>query len=150
MIEPELARELKQAGLEWSPAKGDHFMIPDGELSEDVFTLNDQTILIQSFNNEYTVTFHGSVEWALDHVMLTDVVWLPTETQLREAIMQRLSGNAAMLLYGSRTDYRCRFRYMDEEYMFQGDSAEEAYAEGLLYLLRNKAQPQRPRWVETA
>lgn len=150
MIEPELARQLKQAGLEWHPAKRDNFMIPGGDLSEDVFTLNDQTILIQMFNDEYTVTFHGSVEWALDHVMVADVLWLPSETQLREAIQQRLGGDSAILLYGSQVGYRCSFIYLDQERVFQGLSAEEAYAQALLFLLRREAQPQRRRWVETA
>ena len=150
MIESELARQLKQAGLEWHPAKRDNFMIPGSELSEDVFTLSDQTILIQAFNDEYTVTFHGSVEWALDHVMLADVVWLPTETQLREAIQQRLGGDGSILLYGSRTGYRCSFIYREQERVFEGVSAETAYAQALLYLLRREAQPERRRWVETA
>lgn len=150
MIEPELARQLKQAGLEWQPAKRDNFMIPGGDLAEDVFTLNDQTILIHTFNEEYTVTFHGSVEWALDHVMLTDVIWLPTETQLREAIQQRLSGDGSILLYGSRAGYRCSFIYLEQERVFEGLTAEVAYAQALLYLLRREAQPERRRWVETA
>jgi hypothetical protein len=150
MIEPELARQLKQAGLEWQPTKGDTFMIPGGELAEEVFTLNDQTILIQTFNDEYAVTFHGSVEWALDHVMLADVIWLPNETQLREAIQQRLGGDGAILLYGSQAGYRCSFIYLDQERVFQGLRAEEAYAQALLYLLRRESQPQRRRWVETA
>lgn len=149
MIEPELARQLKQAGLEWSPTKRDNFMIPGGELAEDVFTLNDQTILIQAFNDEYAVTFHGSVEWTLDHVMLADVVWLPSESQLREAILQRLGEDAAIMLFGSRIAYRCSFIYQEQERAFQGASAEEAYAQALLYLLQRQVQPRR-RWVETA
>lgn len=150
MIEPELARQLKQAGLEWHPAKRDSFMIPGSDLAEDVFTLSDQTILVQAFNNEYTVTFHGSVEWALDQVMLADVIWLPSETQLREAIQQRLDGDGSLLLYGSRAAYRCSFIYLEQERVFEGINAEEAYAQALLYLLRRQAQPQRRRWVETA
>ena len=143
-----MAYRLKQAGLEWQPAKRDNFMIPDGDLGGEIFTLNDQTILVQSFNNEYAVTFHGSVEWALDHVMLTDVLWLPSETQLREAILQRLGTEGMIMLYGSRIGYRCSFMFEEQERVFLGTNAEDAYAQALLYLLRR--EPQRRRLVKTA
>jgi hypothetical protein len=150
MIDPKLALQLKENGLEWQPAKRDNFMIPDGELADEVFTLNDQTILVQPVNGEYTVMFHGSAEWALDNVLLADVIWLPSETQLREAIQARLDGeNSAVTLLWNSTDYRCMLRHADQEQVFEGATAEYVYAHALLFLLRGE-RLAKGRWVQTA
>lgn len=149
MIDPELAQQLRQAGLIWSPAKRDNFMIPGGDLARDVFSLNDQTILIHNVNGEYAVTFHGSVEWALDHVMLVDVVWLPTETQLREQLQRRLGDRATVTLQASGHMYKCLI-YADGEQTFTGATAEQAYGNALLYLLQHAESDQGPQWVEAA
>lgn len=140
MIDPELAQQLRQAGLRWVPAKHDQFMIPGGDLANEVFSLNDQTILIHSVNGEYAVTFHGSVEWALDHVMLTDVVWLPSETQLREAIQRRLGARAVVELHASDRAYTCQISSLGE-YAFEGATAEQAYGQALLFLLQAADAP---------
>lgn len=150
MIEMELAQQLREAGLDWSPAKHDNFVIPNSGLGDQIFSLNDQTILIQSVNGEYAVTFHGSVEWALDHVMLTDVVWLPSETQLREAIQLRLGGDTALVaLEWSAVGYHCTIRHLEQQYTFDGRTADHAYANALLFLLRLQRSDTGP-WVKTA
>lgn len=150
MIDPKLALQLKESGLEWQPAKRDNFMIPDGELADEVFTLNDLTILVQPVNGEYTVMFHGSAEWALDNVLLADVIWLPSETQLREAIQVRLGGERpAMTLLWDTTGYRCVVRHSDQEQLFEGMTAEQAYAYALLFLLRGE-RLAKGRWVQSA
>jgi len=151
MIDPSVALQLKQAGLVWQPAKRDNFMIPGGELAGEIYTLNDQTILIHSLNGEYAVTFHGSVEWALDHVLLADVLWLPSETQLREEIQLRLGGDAAALTLRWQTaGYRCTLVHLDQEHTFENASAEHAYAQALLFLLEREQQLRSRRWVESA
>lgn len=141
MIEPTLAQRLQESGLIWQPAKRDMFVIPDGDLARDVFTLTDQTILIQQASGQYVVTFHGSVEWALDHVMLADVVWLPSETQLREAIQLRLGGERASVELAWRIDgFRCTIVHLGQQYQFEGNTAEHAYALALLHLLQAEQQ----------
>ena len=150
MIDPKLALQLKDNGLEWQPAKRDHFMIPGGELADEVFTLNDLTILVQPVNGEYTVMFHGSAEWALDNVLLADVIWLPSETQLREAIQARLGGKTpAVTLVWNAAGYRCVARHADQEQVFEGATAEQVYGYALLFLLRSE-QLAQGRWVQTA
>jgi hypothetical protein len=150
MIDPKLALQLKENGLEWQPTKRDNFMIPGGELADEVFTLNDLTILVQPVNGEYTVMFHGSAEWALDNVLLADVIWLPSETQLREAIQVRLGGeNPAAMLLWEPTGFRYVVRQADQEQSFTGSTAEQAYAHALLSLLRSE-QLAKGRWVESA
>ena len=44
MIGVQAAQQLKQAGLTWKPGPGDHFVIPDRDLDEDVFVLSNMTI----------------------------------------------------------------------------------------------------------
>ncbi|MCZ7671506.1 MAG: hypothetical protein M5U34_32405 [Chloroflexi bacterium] len=33
------------------------------------------------------ITFHGTSEWALDHIFMEEVVWMPTEEQLRQELV---------------------------------------------------------------
>ena len=137
MISPQLALELREAGLIWQPAKHDLFMIPNTGLAEQVFTLNDQTILVMKLHGEYAITFHGSTEWALDHVMLRDVIWLPSEAQLREAIQLRLGGEQPSLaLRWNNGGYSCSIVDFEAEQLFDGESAADAYGHALLLLLR--------------
>ncbi len=151
MIDPGLALQLREAGLEWLPANRDNFMIPGGELAAEVFSLNDQTILVQNLKGETTVTFHGSAEWALDDVLLADVVWLPTETQLREAVQQRLVGDdPSLTLQWGAGGYRCILNHYDQQHEFTAAAAEDAYGAALLFLLRREQQARGRRWVNTA
>ncbi len=151
MINPALALQLKEAGLEWLPTNRDNFMIPGGELANEVFSLNDQTILVQNLKGQTTVTFHGSAEWALDNVLLADVVWLPTETQLREAIEQRLGGDTpSVILQWAEDGYRCILNHYDQQQEFVAAEAEDAYGGALLFLLRREQQSRGRRWVNTA
>lgn len=151
MIDPALALQLREAGLEWLPASRDNFMIPGGELANEVFSLNDQTILVQNLKGETTVTFHGSAEWALDDVLLADVVWLPTETQLREAVEQRIGGDGPSLtLQWSVDGYRCVLNHHEQQHEFAAAVAEDAYGGALLFLLQRERQGRGRRWVNTA
>jgi len=136
MISPQLALELRDAGLVWQPAKHDLFMIPNTGLADQVFTLNDQTILVMKLHGEYAITFHGSTEWALDHVMLHDVIWLPSEAQLRESIQLRLGGEQpSVTLRWDANGYRCVVIDFEVEHSFSGDSAAEVYGRALLHIL---------------
>lgn len=137
MLTVELALQLKQAGLEWQPAERDHFVLPESDLAQDVFTVSDRTTLVQQISGQWTVTFHGVVEWALDSVLLSDVVWLPTETQLREAIQLRLGGEQpCVTLRWQMEGYRCSIRHFAQTHDFAADIADEAYVQALLFLLR--------------
>ncbi len=139
MIDVRLALQLRDAGLQWRPARRDNFTLPNSDLAHEVFTLNDVTILVEKIKGEMTVTFHGSAEWALDDVRLADVVWLPTETQLREEIQLRLGGEAPSLsLHWDLNGYRCTIRHLEQEHTFQEATGEHAYAMALLFLLQRE------------
>jgi hypothetical protein len=135
MIAIELARRLKRAGLGWQPAERDCFLIPDRGLDDQIFVINRLTTLIQSYKGQPTVTFHGTSEWALDDVLLTEVIWLPSESQLREALADRIGPDAPLRLDRSASGYRCLIADADQMREFDAAGAEDAYALALLALL---------------
>ena len=83
MVSIELARELRAAGLAWVPARGDHFVVPDRNMDDDVFVLSDMTIEVHDFASGPVIGFNGTTEWALDSLEQQAALWLPTEGQLR-------------------------------------------------------------------
>lgn len=141
MLSLTLAQELKAAGLNWTPAKNDFFAIPDRELDEGVYVISDMTVLVEPVNGQLAVTFHGAVEWALDHVFVTDLIWLPTETQLRELLEQRLLGEIepALQLTSTADGYWCEIRFQGERLLFEAFGASEAYGAALLHVLKHGA-----------
>jgi hypothetical protein len=85
------------------------------------------------------VAFHGTAEWALDYIFTSEVVWVPTEEQLREALEEqlRLTSDKADLTLTRRDDiYRCSVRLGGIERSFDAPTAGEAYGRALLYLLK--------------
>ena len=136
----DLARELKQAGLEWRPALHDRFAIPDRGLDDRVFVIGDLLSTLQSVQGRQVVSFHGSLEWALDSLVTSEVVWVPSEGQLREMVevwlrMDNPNGSALTLRKVEGSSY-CDFAYQGREYSFEGAGAPEAYARALLFFLR--------------
>ncbi|GAA0941048.1 hypothetical protein [Pseudonocardia zijingensis] len=89
MISVELALRLREAGLEWTPASGDRFVIPGREMDADVFVVSELTIDVHQAPTGPLIRFNGTTEWALDSVPQEAVVWLPHEGQLREALGSR-------------------------------------------------------------
>jgi hypothetical protein len=139
MLSVSLAQELKAAGLKWTPAKNDFFAIPDRELDEGIYVISDMTVLVELVNGQLAATFHGAVEWALDHVLIADLVWLPSESQLRELLEQRLLGEAepALQLTSTADGYWCEIRFRGERLLFEAFGACEAYGAALLHVLKN-------------
>lgn len=86
MITLELAQRLRAAGLPWSPASGDRFVIDGRDMDEHVFVVSELTIDVHDGPGGRVLRFNGTTEWALDSVEADDVVWLPHEGQLRAAL----------------------------------------------------------------
>ncbi|HEX5689386.1 MAG TPA: hypothetical protein VFX76_05260 [Roseiflexaceae bacterium] len=139
MVDIELARRLKRAGLVWQPAERDCFLVPDRGMDDQVFVVNHLTTLIQNYKGQPTVTFHGTSEWALDDVLLTEVVWLPSETQLREALAQQIGPDAPLRLDRTAKGYRCQIADADQMREFNALRADDAYALAVLALLEEQA-----------
>jgi hypothetical protein len=127
MIPVALARQLRQAGLRWKPARGDRFVVPDREMDDDVFVLSDMTIEVHVLPERTVIGFNGTVEWALDDVDIDEAVWLPREDQLRS-----LLGGGFERLERDGDGYRVHH----SRGTFTAPTADEAYALALLDLVR--------------
>jgi hypothetical protein len=135
-----LAKKLKAAGLPWTPAKNDFFAIPDRDLDDVVFVISDMTVFVENVKGELAVHFHGAVEWALDYILVAELVWLPTEAQLRERLEQHLLGEPepALKLVSTADGYCCEIQFRGEILTFEAFGASEAYGMALLHLLKNR------------
>lgn len=141
------AQQLKAAGLPWIPAEHDHFAIPDRGLDERVFVIADMTVLVQVLHGSPAVTFHGTAEWALDYLVVSETVWLPSEEQLRRLLEQRLLDPGLNPGDGGRDEapalrlerlpggHRCTIGWRGRAPAFDATEASEAYAAALLYIL---------------
>jgi hypothetical protein len=134
VITRELAESLAVHGLEWVPASGDRFLVPDRELDEEVFVVSGMSVEVAELEFGAEMRFNGTVEWALDSIAQAEVIWLPREDQLRTALGARFDrlerqggategwtgGWVVVLVDGSR---------------FADIDAERAYARALLSVL---------------
>jgi hypothetical protein len=135
MISTELAKRLKSAGLEWQPSERDFFMMPEHNLDEHIFVVSALPALVQNLHGEMSITFHGSIEWALDYVVLTEAVWLPTETQLRVALAAAIGDDAPLRLDRTTAGYRLQIASGADMLDFESGDAEDTYALALLQVL---------------
>jgi hypothetical protein len=133
MVSVALARRLQQSGLVWNPAVHDRFAIPDRDLDGQVFALNDLSTELHEFGTMRAITFNGAVEWSLDWILSEDVVWLPTEAQLRHQL-----GDAFEKLEATDDGYRCAFSVDGGTEYADAHAAADAYATALLRLLENE------------
>ena len=131
VLSPALARALRDAGLQWTPARGDSFVMPDRDMDSDVFVLSDMTIEVHQFPSGPVIGFNGTTEWALDSVEQSQALWLPAEHQLRE-----LLGDAFAGLAPTGDGYRVTLRVDGTTSGYHGDDPAEAYAQALLHLLQ--------------
>lgn len=134
MISVELARRLRNAGLKWNPTNGDRFFIPDRNLDDRVFTISEMTVDVRPAPGGRVIAFNGTVEWALDAIMQRDVIWLPSETQLRE-----LLGEHFMALTRVDGRYRCEIEIAGERHTYDHADAAETYGVALLHRLQRQA-----------
>ena len=130
MITRDLAIELARRGLPWQPASGDRFHVPDRDLDDDVFVVSGMAIEVRELPSGAEMRFNGTVEWALDSIAQEEVIWLPREDQMRDALgerflrLERLAGETGgyvVVLTGEE-------RHVDID-------AERAYARALLAVL---------------
>ncbi len=83
VIRLDLAIRLRDAGVTWEPATGDHFAIPDRDLDDETFVLSDMIVGIHELPRGTVIGFNGTTEWALDDIERDEAIWLPREDQLR-------------------------------------------------------------------
>jgi hypothetical protein len=86
VIDLDLGTALRDAGLAWTPAAGDRFVVLDRDLDDQVFVVSDMVIEARETPSGSLLAFNGTTEWALDSLEVQDAVWLPREDQLRELL----------------------------------------------------------------
>ena len=132
MISYDLAKQLDEAGLDWVPSEGDKFAIPGRNLDGEVFTVSGMTIEVQPVVGGKRIAFNGAVEWALDSIMQSEAIWLPSESQLRD----RLGGTFRQLSQ-DRDGYVCLVSFDGTEHGFRAANPADAYAKALLELVED-------------
>lgn len=139
MISLETARQLKEAGLSWSPQTNDFFAVPDRGLDKFIFVISDIMTTVEVRKKLSVISFQGTVEWALDYVIISEAVWLPREDQLRKLTISYLSeqDQPALRLESTPEGYRCEIRFQDQWHIFEAKQASEAYGASLYYLMKN-------------
>ncbi len=126
----EMATRLRAAGLTWNPARFDFFHIPDRHLDDQVFVVADLSVDVQRLADGIAaITFNGAVEWSLDYILQQDVVWMPTETAIRERL-----GSHLRSLETTGDGYRCTVDLDGESVAVDAATAADAYAEAWLRL----------------
>jgi hypothetical protein len=142
MIPLTLAQDLKAAGLVWRTNNYDFFAVPDRGLDDRLFVLADMMAYTELVQGWPVVAFHGTAEWALDYILTSEVVWVPTEEQLREALIDQLvytdGAAGGLILSGRAGSYRCEVEIGSQTLCFDAPTAGEAYGLALLSLLRQK------------
>lgn len=144
MIALDIAKQLKDAGLPWQPELLDFFGLPDRAMDERIFVISDMLVTIDVLQGMQIVSFQGASEWALDYMVTLDTVWIPREDQLRKALEGALmaTGRPELLVSSRLGGYRIEFHLDDERLSFEAADLDEAYAAGLLHVLR--AQQSQP------
>lgn len=138
MISLELAQSLKNAGLVWQADLHHFFAIPERGFDDRVFVISDLMAHLDLLKGWPIVAFHGAVEWALDYILTTEVVWMPTEAQLRQELEEILLDEPEVLLQLSwqPQGYICDIRFRGESMSFTAKIASEAYGLALLHILQ--------------
>ncbi len=138
MLSLPTARALKEAGLLWTPAAFDFFAVSDRGLDDHLFVISEMPAGIALLQGQPVVSFQGAVEWALDFIATIDVIWVPTEAQLREHLTARLltEPNASLSLRATADRCWCDLKFRDHAHTFEAANGSEAYAAALLTLLR--------------
>lgn len=138
MLTTGTAQELREAGVRWVPQTLDFFVVPVPGLENQVFVISDMAILAEALHGHQAITFHGSVEWSLDHVWVGEALWLPREEQLRALLAAELSrrGDWRLALEFDAGGCQCTMELGQTGERFTGQDASECLAAALLHCLR--------------
>jgi hypothetical protein len=139
-----IARQLRDAGLSWTPERGDRFVVADRDMDDEVFVLSDMTIELHHYPGGPVIGFNGTTEWALDSVGQQDALWVPTESQLRE-----LLGAAFVRLERFNDGHRVMVSRAGVERSISAPTAADAYGLALLDAIRAFQDAERAHeWAE--
>ena len=134
VISRPFAQALRDAGLTWTPVKGDWFVIPDHGLDDLEFVVSDMVVETRRMAlGRQVLAFNGTTEWAMDMLAASEALWLPREDQLRELLGEAFIGLEH--LPGETPGYAVSMLVGDSEERFVDIDVESAYARAALALL---------------
>lgn len=132
MLSIQLAKDLRAAGLVWKPSLFDFFHIPDRDLDDQQFVIADLSVDVQHLADGIAaISFNGAVEWSLDYILTQDVIWVPTEGQLRDLLADRL-----VSLSRTADGYSVKFNTGTGDARVIASTAPDAYGTALLSILK--------------
>jgi hypothetical protein len=134
MIDTALAQALQSAGLRWRPQNGDWFCVCD---ETDAWLIAPSGVELGMLDGRPVLMFHGASEWAFDTVWAGDVIWLPSASQLQDALLQALGADASVTLDITPTGSRCRAQCGDWRYEASASDVADAFGAVLLAVLQN-------------
>ena len=126
-----LAKELAAAGLAWTPAQGDRFVIDRPELVDQTWVLSDMVVELHDHPAGQILGFNGTTEWALDSGDAHQALWLPAEDQLRA-----LLGSAFRRFERLDAGFRVQLLIDGAEVAFEATEPATAYGLALWHVLR--------------
>jgi len=140
------AQRLKDIGLEWDPKIHDFYAIPGRGLDDYIFVISNILTLVEQLQGLPVITFHGTAEWALDYLVTSEVVWLPTENQVRNALLEQLKNlppstesKERITFYSTADYYQCTIQVDFDQHDFRAEKAVDAYGAALEFLLMHIA-----------
>ena len=142
MIPLILATELKESGLKWLPDINDFFAVPDSDMDDRIFVMSDMMTEPTTLKGWPAITFHGTSEWAMDYIFIEEVVWIPTEEQLRQELVFMLDQSEKKtelrLELGENGRYTTTITFQHTPLTFSAPTAGETYALAVLHILKNR------------
>lgn len=137
MLSLENARKLKASRLNWTPENNDYFAIPDREMDSEIFVISALMSHLGRLHGEPVVAFHGTAEWAVDHIATSEIVWIPREDQLRKELEMRLPAQPLpnLVLETTVTGFCVTIVWENGRKTFEAENASDAYAQALLFVL---------------
>ena len=117
----------------------DFFAIPLPGFEDQIFVINDMTIIAEAISSQLTITFHGSVEWALDQPVQPTCSGSRARINCGKCSRNGCQAKRSRLLVFSTTrlGYRCDIHYRGQKLRFEEFDPGETYAAALLNVLSN-------------
>ncbi len=141
MIPLTRATQLKEAALKWLPEINDFFAIPDSDMDDRILVMSDMMTSPTTLKGWPTITFHGTSEWAMDYILMEEVVWMPTEEQLRQELISMLDQSEEKtelrLELEENGRYTTTISLQNTPLAFTAPTASETYGQALLHILQN-------------
>lgn len=95
-----------------------------------MFSISEMVVEVRRIAQKRRIMFNGAVEWALDSIVQSEAIWLPSEAQLRDRLGKLFRSFSRM-----GDSFRCEIDLDGEAMRFDSDNPADAYGLALLHVL---------------